>query len=66
MIPILALCENIEPDLIHIMFKRTAIKENQYRLAKNKNCPAELKVKVYEETGDTSLLPEDLVDIFIF
>jgi hypothetical protein len=40
--------------------------KNANEMAKHPNCPFEIKMKIFEETRDSSFLPDQLQDIFIF
>lgn len=54
------------PEKLFMMLYESSDVLNQRKMAKHTKCPNEIKVKVYEETGDESYLPKDVQDIFIF
>lgn len=52
--------------IIEHYIENTPHMEYKKQLAKHPKCPIELRMKIYEETGDDSLLPKYVQDIFIF
>lgn len=58
--------ENSTPEMIEDFYYNRVESQHKEKLAKHKNASEEIKLEMYQKTGDDAFLPSTITDIFCF
>ena len=69
LIQILLRTKNTSPNVFEYMvdkYKGSGSQDIKYKIVRNSKCPANIKLAYYQSTGDESVLPQTVQDVFLF
>lgn len=69
LIQILLRSKNTPPNVFEYMvdkYKGSGSQDIKYKIVRSSKCPANIKLAYYQSTGDESVLPQTIQDVFLF